>query len=275
MSYFIVRNQNLVWIEHKIFSKYKEDLLHFSTSRLGGLSAHPQASLNLGFTNSDDSKNVLYNRNKLAYSLGISFNQMVFSRQTHSSNIHIISENDNGKGAFNKESAINNNDGYVLTNANICACILTADCTPVFFYDPIKKIAAIVHSGWRGTVKKISANAVKKMIELGCNSNNILVGIGPSIKECCYEVKEDVIMAFRQSFGEDYKAFFSKTKHSTKLNMDKAIMYQLIENGILQKNIENIDLCTHCNPFLFFSARNSINGMTGRMVSGIMLRKEI
>jgi len=271
MSEIIYRYNNLAWIEFKNLSLYKSELLHFSTLRIGGVSESPQSSLNLGFTKSDLPENVVANRKKLSNALRISLEQFVFSRQTHSSNIFFVTENEKGKGVFDKETAIINNDGYILTIRNICACVLTADCTPVMFYEPVKKIAAIVHSGWRGTVKKISAKAVQKMTELGCNTDKILVGIGPSIKSCCYDVKEDVLQEFKSSFGKYYNNFFTKINNSYKLDIDKAIIYQLIKEGICEENIEICSFCTHCNPFMFFSARNSFKGLTGRMISGIML----
>ncbi len=273
MKEIFCRYENLAWIEFNNLSLYKNELLHFSTLRFGGVSTSPQASLNLGFTKSDLPENVLKNRAKFAKAIGLSLDHFVFSSQIHSSNIFFLTKEHKGRGAYSKETAIEKNDGYVLTVPDICACVLTADCTPVFFYEPVKKISSIVHSGWRGTVNKISAKAVETMLELGCSSKKILVGIGPSIKPCCYEVKEDVLFEFNISFGSSFYNFFNKSGTSYKLDMDKAIIHQLKEKGICNENIEVCNLCTHCNPFLFFSARNSNKGLTGRMASGIMLKK--
>ena len=269
-DYTIKYSGRISYIQFLFYEDYK-DFLHFSTLRIGGNSGHPQASLNLGFVETDFVENVIQNRKLVAEALGFSINQMVFSRQTHSSNIHIISKLDVGKGSLSKETAIPNNDGFVLFEKNICACILTADCVPVFLYDPEKKIAAIVHSGWKGTIKHITAIAIEKMFEYGCRYKDIKVAIGPSIKKCCYEVKDDVVDLVKKSFGKFYKSLITFRNNKVYYDMDKAIEYSLLNKNILPQNIARCDLCTKCNSYMFFSARNSINGYTGRMVSGIML----
>lgn len=268
----ILRSKQLVWVGFKHLSAFPE-LIHFSTTRLGGVSAHPQASLNLGFVETDSVQNVIENRNRIATALGISIDDMLLSRQTHSANIHLATVNDRGKGAYTKSNAIPNNDAFIVTEAGVCACILTADCVPVFFYDPTTKIAALAHSGWRGTVQQISLKVTLRLIEMGCKPNNIRVGIGPSIKACCYRVKDDVLQAFLKTYGQTAHRFFEADSNQLRLDLSKAIVYDLMQVGVLNQNIELCEWCTHCNSHLFFSARNSNKGMTGRMMSGVMVVK--
>ncbi len=271
MSFVIQRKNGIAWIEFTSFSKYS-NLIHFSTLRTGGYSSHPQASLNLGFRQTDSVEHVINNRRLLASTVGISLEQMVFSRQTHSDNIAIVSEQAKGRGVLEKHSAIPDNDGYILTQSGICACVLTADCVPVFIYDTHHHVAAIVHSGWRGTVKQIAAKAVRQLVRLGSDPKNIIAAIGPSIKGCCYEVKNDVLHIFQQSFGNDAYYFFSEHQGHLFLDISKAITHSLEKQGVLTSHIAHCTLCTKCNPHLFFSARNSTNGFTGRLASGIMLK---
>lgn len=267
----ILRSKQLSWVVFEHLSAFPE-LIHFSTTRLGGVSAHPQASLNMGFVETDSIQNVINNRCRMANVYGINPNNMVFSRQTHSANIHFVTSNDKGKGVYVKLDAISDNDAYILTEPEICACILTADCVPLFLYDPVKKIAGLAHSGWRGTVKHISFKLVEQLIQIGCHSKDIFVGMGPSIKACCYTVKEDVFQAFYRSYGHVANHFFEVQSHQLKLNLNEAIIYDLLQAGIPLKNIEMSKWCTFCNTHLFFSARNSNKGMTGRMLSGIMIK---
>lgn len=269
-AYIIKRKNGIAWIEFPILSQFSE-LVHFSTMRIGGFSNHPQASLNMGFVRTDFTSKVIENRKKVAKTLEIPIENMIFSRQTHSNHITIVSKEDRGKGVFYKPTAIENNDGYVVLESGICPIVMTADCVPVFLYDPKKRIASVVHSGWRGTVQHIASKAVEMMLAHGANAENIVVAIGPSAGECCYQVGEEVYDKFINSFGTIAYRFFSTTKTFHTLNLWKAIHTSLICSGINDLHIAQTDLCTICNPHMFFSSRNN-KGLTGRMASGIMIR---
>lgn len=268
-QYKIVRNKGIAWIEFPILSQFKE-LLHFSTLRIGGVSNHPQASLNMGFVRTDFPNHVIENRKQVADAFHFPIESMIFSRQTHSDHIIIVSKEDKGKGVFYKPTAIQDNDGYVISEPGICPIIMTADCVPVFLYDPKERIASVVHSGWRGTVQHISSKAVEKMISKGSKPENIVAAIGPSAGSCCYLVGEDVFEEFKKTFGKKAFQFFSSPKPPFTLNLWDAIRFTLNEKGLLNENIAQTDLCTICNPHLFFSARNN-HSVTGRMASGIMI----
>lgn len=269
-TYIIKRKNGIAWIEFSILSQFPE-LVHFSTLRMGGFSNHPQASLNMGFVRTDFTPKVIENRRLIADSLEIPLESMVFSRQTHSSHIAIVSKNDRGKGVFYKPTAIEDNDGYVVLEPGICPIVMTADCVPVFLYEPQKRIASVVHSGWRGTVQHIASKAVETMLDYGANAENIVAAIGPSAGECCYQVGEEVYEKFINAFGNIACRFFSSTKPPFTLNLWEAIRTSLIHCGISDSHIFQTDLCTICNPHMFFSSRNN-KGLTGRMASGIMIR---
>lgn len=267
MNYCIKRQNGVVWIEFPILQQFKE-LVHFSTTRLGGVSAVPQATLNMGFVKSDIALNVIENRKKLAKVLDIDFENFVFSRQTHSNNIVLLDNNDKGKGLWSKETAIPDNDGYLINTKGICPVVLTADCVPIFLYEPQAKIASIVHSGWRGTAKQIVVNSVQKMQQLGAVLSKIIVVIGPSAGPCCYHVGHDVYDSFHKVYKNNTSKLF--TEKGT-LNLWEAIRLSVLNIGLKEENINIAGLCTICNPALFFSARNTF-GLTGRMASGIMIK---
>ncbi|MGQ9846429.1 MAG: peptidoglycan editing factor PgeF [Bacteroidales bacterium] len=270
-SYIIKRKNGIAWIEFPILSQFPE-LVHFSTLRMGGLSNYPQASLNMGFVKTDFTLKVIENRRLVADSLDIPLENMVFSRQTHSNHIAIVSKEDRGKGVFCKATAIEDNDGYVVLESDICPIVMTADCVPIFLYDPKKHIASVVHSGWRGTVQHIASKAVDIMLAHGAKTENIVAAIGPSAGKCCYQVGEEVYEKFIHAFGDIAFYFFSSSKPPFTLNLWEAIRTSLIRSGINDSHIVQTDLCTMCNPYMFFSSRNN-NGVTGRMASGIMMRK--
>jgi hypothetical protein len=268
-SYNIVRKNGLAWIEFPKLASFP-GIIHFSTTRLGGVSNHPQSSLNMGFVRTDFSNSVTENRKRLAQALRIPFEHMFFSRQTHSDHVHIVTRDDAGKGLWQKPTAIQDNDAYIVTESGLMPVVLTADCVPILLYDAKNKIAAAIHSGWRGTVQQITAKVIQRMVEMGSHPKHLYAAIGPSAGPCCYWVGEEVYSEFLNSFGTVAKSFFSTSTPPYTLDLWKANEYLLKESGIPSNHTEIAGLCTICNPHLFFSSRNNL-GMTGRMATGIML----
>jgi len=124
---------------------------------------------------------------------------------------------------------------------NICITILVADCVPLLFFDPQRKIIGVAHAGWRGTLRSIAANTVNTMVRTFSSlPEDIVVGIGPSIGPCCYKVGPKVISRV---------------------------------DDILHKRegfVELARICTQENTDLFFSYRHE-HGDTGRFGAGIIL----
>ena len=150
--------------------------------------------------------------------------------------------------------------------------VMVADCVPVVLFDPVKRVSAVIHAGWRGTVHRITCNTIREMVEcFGCNPADILAGIGPSIGPCCYEVGEDVRKFVEQSFGTT-KGYLIQKQDYVKLHFDLwyANRKQLTDHGVKPENIEMSELCTQCHPDIFFSSRAS-GGVTGRFAAGIYI----
>jgi len=151
--------------------------------------------------------------------------------------------------------------------------VMVADCVPVILFDPVKKVSAVIHAGWRGTVKHITSNTVKTMTDrFGCDPADIIAGIGPSIGPCCYEVGEEVRTVVEQSFGTTRDYLVTKN-HSDKPHFDLwyANHKQLTDSGVKPENIETSELCTRCNSQIFYSSRAD-KGITGRFAAGIFIK---
>ncbi|MFC1564304.1 peptidoglycan editing factor PgeF [candidate division KSB1 bacterium] len=141
-------------------------------------------------------------------------------------------------------------DGIVTISRNLFLRIVTADCIPVFLFDPDKEITGLVHAGWRSLHAEILPNVLDKMkAGFGSNPVNILAAFGPFIGDCCYEVGEDVAGKFSPDFTT------KKGKGKYMLDLGRAAVKILIENGVLPGNIENSGECTSCHPISYFSAR--------------------
>ncbi len=225
----------------------------FSTRR-GGYSKGELRGLNLGFNRGDERENVEKNFDIVADILGADKSRFVLSTQTHTDNIVSVTYQDAGRG-INKKG-FENVDGLVTDCKGITLVTFFADCVPLFFLDPKRKVIGLAHSGWKGTEKRIGEKMIDKMMrEYGCRPYDILCAIGPSAGACCYEVSDDVAMRLmRTGNSGDCVRYNPETK---KLHADLwRINYNiLISAGIPDDNITVAGECTICSPSLYFSAR--------------------
>ena len=258
----IKKVNNIKHLQFRNLSKC-DNIIHFSTTRIGGTSTGKLESLNLGYTVNDTPENVTKNLESMASAIGIEKSQMIFPKQTHSANIGIVkSENE----------AFPDTDALITNIPGICICVRTADCVPILLYDPFQKVIAVIHSGWKGTVQKISIRTIGIMQkEFGTMPENIIAGIGPSIGPEVYEVGPEVIEMFHKSFGENHIVTPIENSHKGLLNLWKINKQILMESGIPENQIGIAEICTYSNPKLFYSARRD-GVKTGRLATGIMLK---
>jgi hypothetical protein len=228
---------------------HKKGIVHFISTRNGGVSHAPFDTLNISFNVSDDPKNVIKNRKLLAEAVGFDAASIVTAKQVHDNKVAFVTKDMKGKGAFDFTSALDGIDAMVTNVPKICLMVQTADCVPILMYDPVKKVIGAVHAGYKGTVLKIAENTVKSMIkQFRCDPRHIYVGIGPSIGPCCYEVE----------------------KGKKVFDLWKANRSQIEECGVPVPNIEVAGICTNDKTDTFFSFRAG-KGTTGRFAAGIML----
>ncbi|MBI2470838.1 MAG: peptidoglycan editing factor PgeF [Planctomycetes bacterium] len=250
--------------------KHRE-IYHFVSTRMGGFSNPPYDSLNLGFHVGDNPEIVLRNRERLAIALGIPIDNFTTARQIHGSNVEIITEALRGSGAVNFDSAIDATDAMATDTPDICLMVFQADCVPLLFFDLKKKVIGVAHAGWKGTVRMVAQNTVKVLKEkFNCLPNDILVGIGPSIGPCCYEVSSEVIVQIEEASLHKKKYIYETPDGKHYFNLWEANKAQLVHAGIPAKNIEIAGICTYCNHTHFYSYRHE-QGETGRFGAGIML----
>jgi len=151
--------------------------------------------------------------------------------------------------------------------------VFTADCLPIFLYDPDQKAIGIVHAGWRGTARGVSRKAVRKMKEIfGSKEDQILAALGPCIGPCCLEVDAPV----REIFSENHLPWdpfsYPRGKGKWSLDLCRANIYLLEGEGVRRKNIQRLSFCTCCRGDLFYSYRRGDRGR-GRQLNFIALKK--
>ena len=230
---------------------------HGFSTRLGGVSCGCFSSMNLSFDRGDDPEAVRENFRRIAGAVGVKCEDMVFSRQTHTTNVRVVTEADRGKGIV-RERDYDDVDGLITDIAGICLVTSYADCVPLYFVDPVKKAIGLSHSGWRGTVGKIGKKTVEAMHRtFGSEPENILAAVGPSICMDCYEVSEDVIDQFRKAFGQEdwQELFYRKENGKYQLDLWKANERIFLEAGIRPEHMAVTNVCTRCNSSILYSHR--------------------
>ncbi len=246
-------------------------LTHGFSSRQGGCSQAPYDTLNMGMINGDDPKDVRKNRLLFANTLGISAEQVVCGYQVHSTNIACVGAAEAGRGFMNAAEAIPETDGLVTNQPGVALITLYADCVPVLFYEPQKRVIAVCHCGWKGTVGKIASKMVRIMeTEYGCNLNQVCAAIGPSISRNAYEVDLPVLEQFRAAFSFAAQIITPTDDEHGKVDLWEANRLQLLEAGLLDSNIDVSGLCTYQNHHIFFSHRAD-HGKTGRNAAMLMM----
>lgn len=244
---------------------------HLFSTRLGGVSTGKYASMNLSFNNGDSRENVLENYRRLCECVGIDIKELVLSRQTHTDNVKIVTREHCGTGIF--KDSFSDIDGLITNQSGVALVTQYADCTPLVFLDPVNKVIATSHAGWRGTVKEIGKKTVEKMSkEFGSNPNDIIAGIGPCIGKCCYEVDDPVYNEFiKLSYLNLSKIFTPKDNGRYMLDLVEANKQILLNTGIEPQNIDFTDICTCCNANELHSHRAS-KGERGNLALIIALK---
>ena len=248
---------------------------HGISTREGGVSEGIYRSMNLSFSRGDQPENVMENYRRIAKTIGVSVENMVCSAQTHTTNVKIVTAEDAGKGVIREKDYIDV-DGLITNVPGLCLVTFYADCAPLLFVDPVKRVVATSHSGWRGTVGKIGKVTIEKMEHtFGCRPEDIYAAIGPSICQDCYEVSEDVIDQFKEQFEEAYwnRLFYKKENGKYQLNLWAANEIILMEAGITSDHLAVTNLCTCCNSEHLFSHRAS-QGKRGNLAAFIALKEE-
>mgnify|MGYP000928170538 CR=1 FL=1 len=223
----------------------------FTTKEWGNLALHVGG----------DSEEVTAKRAQLADFLGFSLDQWVCGRQIHETMIAQVGLAHRGSGAYTLESALPGTDGLVTDAPGILLACFFADCVPVFFLVPERKVVGIAHAGWRGTVGRIVEKMVETLVVLyQVDPGQILAAVGPSIGQCCYQVGRQVAEQFPQSTIEE-------REEGIYLNLKLANVLQLEACGIDRSRIHCTEICTCCSE-QFYSYRRS-GSQAGRMAAVI------
>ena len=250
------------------FSKNLEEIDHCFFSKLGGVSSDQYYSLNCGKGSNDSNTNIKRNLKFVANYFDLKINDIITLKQTHSNKAVIISDQNIKK----------NNlcfDGLVTNKKNVILGILTADCAPILFYDPINMVVGACHAGWRGVLTGIIESTLIKMRSIGSKSKNIRCAIGPCIGQESYEVGKDFYNKFVSIESAAYQFFEKKPEKKSKytFSLEGYIIDKLSRLGI--NSINSIRIDTFKEDHICFSYRKSLTKKEndyGRMISTIVIK---
>ena len=193
---------------------------------------------------------------KICNELDLNYNDIVKTNQNHTDNVKIVNEKvskDEPDFAIYKDT-----DGLITDKSNLVLSTTNADCILLVFFDPVKKVIANVHSGWKGTIQRISVKAVEKMQnDYGCNPSDIICCMCPSIRKCHFEVDEDVYKMFLNEFKDLKEIDEIIEQKNNKWHIDTILINRVIlkQAGLLGENIIDSGICSVCNKNIIHSFR--------------------
>ena len=249
-------------IKSKLIKKYK-NISHGFFDNIGGHSKGVYKSLNCGIGSKDKKKNINANIAKVCKKVGCSKNNLILLNQIHSNKVYIINKKPKKKLV---------GDSVITNKKKIALGILTADCAPVFIYDPCKNFISAIHAGWKGAYKKIINKTINSFKRNGSKIKDLIAVIGPCIGKQSYEVKNDFLKRFLNQ-KKSNKYFFTIKKKKIFFSLNEYIKNELNNSGI--NNIEIIKKDTFLSKNNFFSSRRSLKNKFydyGRNISVIMIK---
>ncbi len=255
-----VKKDDIEYMQFKKLLEFQDELTHAYTLKTYGI------GLNKDIENTNKVFEILAN------TFNFSKEDIIKTKQTHTNNIVEIND---------KEVSLENTDGIITDKKEKAILTSTSDCICFMLYDPQNKVIANIHSGWKGTSKRIIQNAISLMIkDYDCKVNNIICCIGPSLRKDHFLVNQDVVDIFQNEFYNYIKK--SPIIEETDLTNQKGKQYKidtilinklmLKEMGVLKQNIIDSEICTMCENDKFFSYR--IFGQNYKNNIGLMMLKK-
>lgn len=240
-----------------------DGILALHTTRGSSHDDDPYSGFNICHYTGDTEANVERCRSKLCQKLGIARDRLIVPRQTHSVNVvtlHALPCDE-----------LADTDAIVTTMEDVVIGVNTADCVPIVLADPVARVIAAVHAGWRGAARHIAAATVVAMTDAGATAGHITAAMGPCICPECFEVGNEVVEQFRMN-GHDMDRHCRRQPIGDKYHIDLPGVCRddLIAAGIRPEAVKMPSACTCCNPHRYFSARR-LGIKSGRIFTAVAL----
>jgi YfiH family protein len=240
---------------------------HGFSTRLGGASEGPYASLNLSFRVGDDEGRVEENRRRFFGIFSIDPRQVVTVRQVHGFHVTAIESPDGEDRPWHRLEA----DALVTDVPGVALAVLTADCMPVLLVDPHRPVVATVHAGRVGLARGVVSSTVEAMVtRYGSSPRDLLVAFGPHVRQCCYTLPEELVKPFRGLEGAGGSIVTERGRGKWALALCEAARREIESLGVPRGQIDVSHDCTACGRDVFYSYRAE-GRTTGRLLSFTLL----
>ena len=252
-----IKKDGLEFLQFRKLLEYKEITHAYS---LGTDKKFRISKANISRLEKEEYEEAVDNYRKLCDEIGSNYIHIVKAIQEHTNEVKIVKKKINEKEPDINIEDYKNTDGLITNQKNILLSTTNADCILLLFYDPVKKVIANTHSGWRGTVKKIAVKTIEKMKkEFGCKPEDIICVICPSIRKCHFEVEKEVKDLFEKEFNdlEKIKEIIEESIPKKKWKIDTVMINQelLKKTGLKSSNIIDSGICSVCHSDLIHSYR--------------------
>lgn len=266
-------NHGVAYLTFPCFEKL-DFIRHSFSTRVGGVSKDEFASMNLSFNRGDPDETVLQNYHRICDAVGYDFHKLVASAQDHHTVVRHVTSEQAGVGIW-KPRDLQSVDGLITNEPGVVLVTYYADCTPLYFVDPVKKAIGLSHAGWRGTVAEMGNRTVEAMTAtFGSNPKDILAAIGPSIGQCCYEVDDPVMEAVRKlSYVRLETVLQPKENGRYMLNLWELNRQIIGAAGVPLEQIVIGGVCTRCHSDLLFSHR-VMGAQRGGLAAMLSIKEE-
>lgn len=253
-----VKNGNVEYLTFKALEKYSDKITAAVTLRHGGVSTGVFNSLNFRIAGMDNKENIFQNLNIICNELNLNPNEVYKARQDHTDNILYLTEQNKERYNFKN---VNDEpiDAYIAGNG-ITTLVTTADCNAIIIYDTKNNKVANVHSGWKGTTKRIYVKAVEKMQKIfGTNPEDLIICVSPSVLKCCFSSEDENFKNIFTDIWHEKDKYITYEKENPKrfhIDLPYIITRDLINIGVKEENIHFANICTCCNDKHFYSYRS-------------------
>ena len=258
-----IKKDNIEYLQFRKLLEYKDILTHAYS--LGLDKNFRTARANKEKLNELEYSKAIKDYEKLCNCIGCDYRNLIKTNQEHTDEVKIVSKKiKDNEPDFNLEE-YSKTDGLITNQKNQILSTTNADCILLLFFDPVKKVIANTHSGWRGTIKRISVKTVEKMKkEFNCNPEDIICCIAPSIRKCHFEVDKDVKNMFETAFKdiEKLEEIIEEKIPNKKWNIDTVLINKIIlkKEGLKEENIIDSGICSSCNSNIIHSFRAEKQG---------------
>lgn len=251
----IVTKGDIKYLQFKILLQYDKYLRHAFSM---GLNVNFRTKKKDHELIKEELALVIDNYQKFSSLLGSNYLHIIKPNQAHTDNVVEVSKKINRSGPDINLKEYDNVDGLITKEKNLMLATINADCILILFFDPVLKVIANVHSGWRGTLQLISVKTVDKMVRnYGSKRSDIICCIGPSIRKCHFEVTKEVKDLFASKFYKIKDEIIFETVPFKKWVIDSVLLNKIMleEAGLAKDNIVDCGICTVCNNDIFHSYR--------------------